>query len=464
MRQEAHVYRYFIRATITTAAIALCGLAAFLATTVVVRAQNAPAAKKWKDQGEYDLYNAIGKDINARNFKQAVTDLDSWKQKYPASDYGNDRDVFYVQSYASSGQPAKSLELASSLIDKGLDTVFADPKTGPSQELTILFTAVVQAFPQVQNPTPEQIAMGQKAAKLLLDFNRKPENVPDAAWQEARTKQLQPPARATLLAIAMQPGVQAMTKKDCAGAETAFVKALHDYPDSSNIAYNLGAAYLCDKKYSEAVYEFERAVALDPTLGGSVKDPKTIQTYADGVYTKLHGSDEGLSALRDTAKATPMPPDGFHVKTVTEIAAEKEAQFEQSNPQLAMWMKIKGALADTNGDQYFTDSLKGSDVPQLKGVLVDAKPACNPKELLVAVPLPDAKDANTAEITLTLDAAMTGKPDANQTFQFKGVPNIFVKDPFMLTFDVEKANVEGLTLEKCVPARPAAKKAPSKKK
>ena len=39
--------------------------------------------------------------------------------------------------------------------------------------------------------------------------------------------------------------------------------------------------------------------------------------------------------------------------------------------------------------RYFADQLKDSQVPQLRGVLVEAKPACRPKELTVAVPLPN---------------------------------------------------------------------------
>jgi hypothetical protein len=99
-------------------------------------------------------------------------------------------------------------------------------------------------------------------------------------------------------------------------------------------------------------------------------------------------------------------------------------------------------------------------VPKLKGTLVDAKPACRSKELLIAVPLPDAQQPLQAEITLKLDAPLTGKPELNAEIQFEGVPGAFAKDPFMLTLDVEKAKVDGLKTTPCTPApaRPATKK------
>ena len=39
-----------------------------------------------------------------------------------------------------------------------------------------------------------------------------------------------------------------------------------------------------------------------------------------------------------------MPPPDFKLASATEVAQEKEAQFEKSNPQLALWMKVKGQL------------------------------------------------------------------------------------------------------------------------
>ena len=104
-------------------------------------------------------------------------------------------------------------------------------------------------------------------------------------------------------------------------------------------------------------------------------------------------------------------------------------------------------------------------MPKLKGTLVEAKPACRPKELLVAVPLPDAQGAPRAEITLKLDKALTGKPQANTEFQWQGVPAAFTRDPFMLTMDTESAKLEGLKSAACATAAaPVHKKSGAAKK
>jgi len=449
-----------------TAAIAVLSAVVMTGTVQFARAQDA-GGKKWKDTAEYDLYMSANKNVSANKGAEALADLDNWKAKYAESDYKDDRAVLYIQAYAAAKQPAKAVDAARDINNRGVDTVFSDPKAGPPNAIRALFSTVF-AITQVADPTPEELAIGDKAAHTLLDYNRKPDGVADAAWAEARTTQLQPPAKAALLFIAMLPGNKAFKDKNWAGCEAAYAKALGTYPQNSAISYQLGLCMRSQaaekpEKRSQAAYEFQRAVVIDATLGGSA-NADTIKKYADGYYTNMHGSDEGLAALKELVKASPLPPADFKVKTATEIAEEEQAIFEKSNPQLALWMKIKGALADTNGEQYFAGQLKDSQVPQLRGTLVEAKPACRPKELIVAVPLPG--NTPTPEITLKLEAALTGKPELNQEFHWEGVPSAFTKDPFMLTMDTAKDKLEGLKTTPCVAAPAGGKKtggAPKKK-
>jgi hypothetical protein len=280
-------------------------------------------------------------------------------------------------------------------------------------------------------------------------------------------------AKDTLMYIATKPGADAMNRyttskdaKECVTGEASYKKALEQLPDNAFIAYQLGRALRCQQaaspeKVPQALYEFARAAALDPTLSGTM-DAKALNNYLDSAYNTFHGSLEGLDQLKALAKASPLPPADLKIETATAIAARKQAEFEQTNPQLALWMKIKGALADPNNPTYFDNDLKDSAVPPMKGTLVEAKPACKSKELLVAIPLPDQQGSPVAEISLKLDAPLTGKPEIGGTIQWTGVPKAFTKDPFMLTIETEKAKVENLKTTPCGPA--PAKKAGSKKK
>jgi hypothetical protein len=480
-RQEAHVHRV-LRSWRAILAVGVWSIAAWMGTArhAQAQAQGQPAAagaaheKKLKDTQEYDLFNNVIKDIQSQNFAKAITDLDTWKTKYPDSDYKDDRMYYYIQAYNGAKQPAKVLEAAQQLMQRDLATVFPkDPKMilGAYYQTSIAITAI-------RDPSPDQVATAQKAAKALLDYAptyftaaNKPAGMDDAAWNKARTD-LEAGPKAALMYIEVAPATAAMAKKDCAAAAPLFTKALQDYPDNAYIAYNLGAALNCmaradPSKAAEiapkAIYEFVRAAVIDPSLGKTT-DPKQVSDFANKIYTGFHGSDEGLDKLKEQAKASPLPPAGFTIESAAAVATRKQNEFAQSNPQLAMWMGIKGQLADANGEQYFESQLKDTQVPKLKGVIVEGKPSCRSKEILVSVPLPDNQGQPVAEISLKLvdsdrkPLPLTAKPVPGTEIQWQGVPSSFTKEPFLLTMDTEKGNIEGLKTEPCGPAAPARKK------
>jgi len=399
--------------------------------------------------GESGIFTEVTKDLNASSFTKAITDLDSWLRKFPDSDYQDDRTALYVQAYAGANQPEKALEAAAALLSKDLNTTFA----GSGAEATIirvLYNAVM-AVSKAKNPTPSELATGSKAASLILTFDKPIPGVPGAQWIEIQND-LRAKASATLLYIAMLPGMQAMAKQppDCAVANTAYTDALKAHPESAAISYELGRALNCEaktnpEKENAAIYEFVRAATLDPTLGDSRNDPKKIEAFAESSYARRHGSTEGLDQLRLAVKQSPLPPDGFQIETADQIAQEKQDVFEKEHPQLALWMKIKAALTGANGDQYFETQLKDAAVPQLTGTIVEATPACRSKQLMIAASQP----AGPAEIVLKLDKPLAGRPEVNSIIQFDAVPAAFTKEPFLLTMDVETNKVAGLKITPC---------------
>src|SRR5262249_34348232 len=62
--------------------------------------QGAAGPAKQAKPGEFEVSNAVVKDLSGNNFNQAITDLDIWKQKFPDSDYATDRLYDYEQAYA----------------------------------------------------------------------------------------------------------------------------------------------------------------------------------------------------------------------------------------------------------------------------------------------------------------------------------------------------------------------------
>ena len=298
-------------------------------------------------------------------------------------------------------------------------------------------------------------------------------------WAEARTD-IEKRTKIALGAMAVAPGNQALAKNDCATAESAYVKALSDYPDNAAISYNLGRALKCEAAATPdkaAEFELPRNLFVR-TRGGRSIPPweappsrKKITDYANTVYTGYHGSDEGLEQLKQQAKSSPLPPAGFKIMTSTEVSSTRQKEFAEKFPQYALWMGIKGQLADANGQQYFEGQLKDADVSgqggqrALKGMVLDGRPTCRSRELMVSIPDPSKPgSAAPGEILLKLDAPLTGRP-ATGEIEWDGVPRAFTKEPFLLTMETDKSKITGLKVDPCGAApAPVRKKAATKKK
>ena len=426
------------------------GVAVLCTLSIAVCAQ---PEKKYKNQDEYDIYNTIAKDFAARNFAKALVDLDSWSQMFPDSDFKDDRKLLYVQAYAAADQPAKAIDSAAALLSRS-----AEQLPGAPADIVRLLYSVTAAIPHIPDPSSEQLATADNAAHRLLTYDTMPPGITAEAWPALRTE-LQIAAHAALLYIGLVPIAKALKTDNCSAAETASMHSLESYPESAQAAWYLASAELClykthPEKASIALYQLARAATLDPVKG--MVDPKWQQTIAsptlEKIYKQYHGEDpQGLKQLKELAVKSALPPPGFALKSATEIAQDKQAEFESKNPELALWMKIKDALSDQNGEQYFLSELKDANVPQLYGVLVEAKPECRPRELLVAVRTPDAPAALRTEITLKLDAPLQGKPDPNSAFRWEGVAAAFTKNPFMLIVETETSKITGLKTSPCTP-------------
>ena len=492
----------YVKTIIGTAAVAALGLVGLTTTAHYARAQAAAApaaqapagkkAKQVKDTGEYDIFNEVVKDAGANppNPKKFLADLDSWTQKYPNTEFSDRRVMYYIQAYSADNQAAKAVDAAKPLIDKGLDGMKDGLDDDPIVLQALFLTSrAALALAATGAPSADELATGAKAAQMLADFGKiyfapekKRADMTADQWAQG-LKQVSDQAKLTEFQIALYPAASALPKASqndpatCAAAEPLFKQAAEKYPDSGVIANQLASVSRCQQtkdpmKVQQALYYWARA-AVDPVggIGGlDAAGQKALDDYLKKVYTTIHGSDEGLADLKALAAKSPNPSADFKIKTASEIATAKEEEFRTKNPRLAMWMNIKGQLSDTNGQQYFDDSLKEHDMSGengaklLAGKLLEAKPACRSKELLVAVPLPDATGTPTAEITLKLDPPLTGKPETGGEIQFNGVPAAFTKDPFMLTMGSSKDKIDGLTMTPCAaaPAKKAAPAAPKK--
>jgi hypothetical protein len=441
--EEAHVHK-ILENVKRLAVLATLGAFAALVSAPYAHAQGAAAQpqKKVKDQGEYDLYNSAIKETDPVKKEQY---LDQWAQKYPDTDFQDERLQLYNQDeqlFEQAKNAQKAADLSGKVFDLGQKILAKDPK---NLAALTLVTASVQ---KIQNPTPDQLSAAQMAAQTLMANldSLKPATATDAQWGQVKP-QLQTIAKGTIEWVETKPARDMMDKKDLAGAEAAWTKIVQAHPDNGQYSYQLGSVLISEKdpnKVPTAIYEIARSLEIS---GLPQQNRAQVEAYLTKIYNAYHGADdEGLRQLRAMAKTGALPAPDFKIKTAAEIAAQKEEEFKEKNPQLALWMGIKKQLVDpANGQQYFDTNMKGTGLPKLKGTLVEAKPACRPKELVLAM-----SDATTPEVTLKLDMPLTNKPDLGKEVQFdQGEPAAFVQAPFNLTLNADKEKIEGITGEAC---------------
>jgi tetratricopeptide (TPR) repeat protein len=431
---DTQVLNRFAKALLSVAVLTALGAAAL--------AQDPPKTKQVKDQGEFDLFTEVGKTTDAN---KRLSLLNTWKEKYPNTDFKEERAKYFAVTYQQLGQGAKMAEAAKEILA-------INPK-----EVNALFwlTALTLTLPA----TPDTLGTGEKSAQGLIDAQKPPE-VKDEDWKKMKAG-MDVSAHNTLAFIALQ-------KKDPETAEKEYVKSLTANPNQADISYALGNAILAQKKperQSEVLFHWARAASLKGPGALPADKLKTIEAFFVKQYTAFHGDDAaGMAELRQLATANPMPPAGFVIKNKNEIAAEKQEKANKENPAGALWNTIKEQLTAANGEQYFESSVKGAALPggannvtKFTAKLISQKPALKPKTLVVSI------SGDTPEVTLNLEGfVLPGKAEPGTELKFEGVASAFTKEPFMLTFDVDsKDKIQGWPAQA---AAPVTKKAPIRRK
>ena len=433
-------------------AYALIALGSLATLAVVAQGQQPAAApaqqKQWKDRAEYDLSDSITKEQNATTKLQL---LNTWKQKYPASDFKIERQAQVMDAYRALGNGKEMLNAAKELID-------LDPKNIQGLYWANLLTV------SLQDKSPEALAAGEKYAKGLLDaapaffdISKKPAQIAEDAWKKEAAN-MDMTAHRTLGWIAMQ-------RKQNEEAEKEFETVLKANPNDAEVSYWAGTVVALQRKLEKqaaALYHFAHAAYHEGQ--GALPDAtrKPLQAYLEKTYINFHGDKSGLDALIEQTKTQAIPPADFHIESKDEVLAKQEEELKKTNPQLALWVKIKGELSGPNGQQYFDSSLKGAVPPpegiegvkKFKGTVVGTAPEKKPTSIIVGI-----SGKEMSEVTLKFEKPLAAVPDKGLEIEFSGAPSAFDADTKMLTFDVSPEDVIGLPK----PAPPARKAAPAKK-
>ncbi len=285
--------------------IAMAGVL-FLGSAQMFAQAQAPATqtpqKNWKDRAEYDLFDAITKDTNA---KTKLEKLQQWEKGYPSTDYAKERQMLFLTTYVALNQPQQAVGIAKQILAD-------DPKNFSALYYIMFFTRPLGG----NSPTPEVLDQGNKAAQAIVDnINTPPPNVTEEQWKTARTD-VENLAHTTLGWIELQ-------RKNWEGAEAEFQKSLQIKPNNGEVDYLMGTAIASEKKVEkmpQALFYFARAATYEGPDALTPDGRKQVLAYVQKAYKTYHGSDEKFNDLLAAAKASPNPPADFQIENAATIA------------------------------------------------------------------------------------------------------------------------------------------------
>jgi hypothetical protein len=409
-----------------------------LGCLAILPAQEAKKTKVVRDQGEYDVLQLVNKETDSL---KKIELLDQWKQRYPETEFKEDRAMVYVQTYQAAGNAQKMWTACEDLLE-------INPKSAPA--LFFLMTLTTSLSDQTKYEKGE--AYTKRFLALLPELYSGKESDPQAS-KERKTQEAS--ARKTL-------GQVAMLKKDFVRAESIFAEYLHWDPNSGNVSYSLGNAMLLQKdktKQIPALWHLARAAYYSGEDALPDASKKQLQPYFEKTYVSYHGSKDGMQEVIDASLKAAFPAAEWKILSQQEVLVARMNKIKEENPRLYMWITLKEGLTGPGGAEYWTGSLKGAGMPPFKGKVVSSNPPLKPKEIIVGI-----SSADLSEVKLILEQPV-GKVEPGTEIEFDGaVPTDFTNDPFLVTATIENSKVSGLPKATGPAIRTLPKKVMSKKR
>jgi len=399
-------------------------------------------------QDEYADYQKV---ITATDAAGKAAAAEAFLTKYPASTVKVTVLEQLLAGYAGSNNAPKALDAADRLLA-------ADPNN-------IRALALVSNISKAQGDSATDPAAKQAAYDKAADAASKglkvtkPAAVADADWATI-TKQVTPFFYSAI-------GIDALTKKDSAGAIAAYTSELKSVDPAVTTqpgpvlqdTYFLAQAYYTSTPpdYLNCTFFATRTATFAPD-----QFKPTFQPLATYCYKKYHGGEDGYDAVKTAAQANVFPPADFatSIKPAPTPADQATTVFnadKADDPTLA-----KTALADrefviANGTAEQADAefapLKGKEL-KISGKVV----SISDTTLTIAVS-EDAKQANpmVADFSITLKEAPKTPPTVGADVDVVGTIASYTQKPTLIT--MTDAEIPAKAPAKAAPARrPAARR------
>lgn len=385
--------------------------------------QQGATQKHYKDRGEYELYLKV---TQTKDPQQRLQLLNTWNDKYPTSDFKEDRLEYFVTTLGELAGKDPSQRKA--LLEKCEALLKLNPNDFYSNYYMALYG------PQVSGTSPSDVQTASnnllKLAETTFAANKKPASMSEDQWAKLKNQTLAIGHNALAWA--------AIQNKNTAEAESEYQKSLQIDPNQGTVSALYAKLLYDDKKFPEALFEYARAAQYagpGPALPAASRTQ--LLDFFNKSYAAYHGGADGADQVLAQAKTSALPPSGFSIVSATQIANQNAAALNQriqSDPAFKIWFSIKQSL-QSQGDAFFASSLKGFEVPggangvdAFTGTVISA----TPDQVVLGVQDPKVPDA-TLTFTKPLTPDELSKIQVGSQIQFSGVPDSYTANPYMLT-------------------------------
>ncbi|MGI4756960.1 MAG: hypothetical protein ACRYGF_08955 [Janthinobacterium lividum] len=397
-------------------------------------------------QDEYTAYNAV---ITATDPAAKATAAEAFLTKYPQSSVKNTVLEQLLAAYAQANNAPKALEAADRLLQ-------VDPNN--IRALALQTSLLKSQGDAATDPAAKQTAYDKAADAANRGLKAtKPTAVTDTDWA-AIQKQVIPYFYSAI-------GIDALTKKDSAGAVAAYTAELKAVDVAQTTqpgpflqdTFFLGQAYYIatPPDYLNCTYFATRTAMLAPDQFKSQFQP--IASYC---YKKYHGGDDGYDAVKTAAQANLFPAADFaaSVKPAPTPADQATTVYEadkKDDPGLA-----KAALADREFVMaYGTAEQADAEFAAIKDkeVKVTGKVVSISDTTLTLAVSDDAKQANpaTADFSVTLKEAPKTAPTVGADVSVAATFASYTQKPLMITMTGGEIEAKAAAKSAATPARRA---------
>ena len=374
-------------------------------------------------QPEYNAYNNV---ITATDPAAKAAAGETFLQQFPQSSVKQAVLEQMVAAYSTTN-PQKALDTSDKLLQVDPNNIRA----------LVVETSILKGQGDTATDTTQKQSLYDKAADFASRGLKapKPASVSDADWATLQ-KQVTPYLYSAI-------GIDALTKKDPAGAITAYKTELQSVPVEQTQTpgpflqdtYFLAQAYYqsTPPDYLNCTFFATRTVAYAPDQFKPQFQP--LATYC---YKKYHGSADGYDAVQTAAKASLMPSADYatSIKPAPTAADQATTVLEadkKDDPTLA-----KANLADRefvmqNGTAEQAEAefapIKGKEL-KLSGVVVSVSGTA----LQLAVS-DDAKASTpkVADVAVTLKEAPKTAPAVDAPVTVVGMVDSYTQKPLLIT-------------------------------